>query len=148
SLGLSTIEAGEYTQRRVSFLLSFRRAEQGSLVGRTLHISSREFLNPSHLGTDGSRGWKYHSNISSKIRRRNYLGVPARSSWFQVPTMNYLGVPARSSWFQVPTMNHISTIFGSCWFGSPLQSRPLQPLDLMIPTRSSHHQHQYQWTIQ
>ncbi|KAF3489231.1 hypothetical protein F2Q69_00051973 [Brassica cretica] len=32
SHGLSTIEVGEYTQRRISFLLSFRRAEHGSLV--------------------------------------------------------------------------------------------------------------------
>ncbi|KAF2608050.1 hypothetical protein F2Q68_00043859 [Brassica cretica] len=32
SPGLSTTEAGEYTQRHVSFLLSFRRAEHGSLV--------------------------------------------------------------------------------------------------------------------
>ncbi|KAF2576726.1 hypothetical protein F2Q70_00002776 [Brassica cretica] len=30
SPGLSTIKAGEYTQRHVSFLLSFRRAEHGS----------------------------------------------------------------------------------------------------------------------
>ncbi|WZZ50722.1 hypothetical protein YC2023_050829 [Brassica napus] len=52
-----------------------------------------------------------------------------------------------SCWFQIPIRNHTSTISGSCWFGSQLQRRPLQPLDLMIPTRSSHHQHQYQWTI-
>ncbi|KAF3558251.1 hypothetical protein F2Q69_00013882 [Brassica cretica] len=32
--------------------------------------------------------------------------------------------------------------------GLHCKAGPLQPSDLMIPTRSSHHQHQYQWTIQ
>ena len=85
---------------------------------------------------------KAHAARNASSREDNTLLTAVA----KIQRKNYLWVPASSCWFQIPTRNHTSTILGSCWFGSQLQSRPLQPLDLMIPTRSSHHQHQYRWT--
>ncbi|KAF2605226.1 hypothetical protein F2Q70_00025797 [Brassica cretica] len=76
SPGLSIIEAGEYTQRHVSFLLSFRRSEHGSLVHKNT-LTPR--AHRGHYNFNEPPGSKQRSPDSN-------LRVP---TWRQRPKYNF-----------------------------------------------------------
>ncbi|WZZ34437.1 hypothetical protein YC2023_017838 [Brassica napus] len=78
SPGLSTIEAGEYTQRRVSFLLSFRRAEHRSLVHKN-PLSRAQHLPAGFTTLTNSKSWRSQKRSSWKYCR--HTRQPLRGNW-------------------------------------------------------------------